>query len=57
MLILRKDPAAGKRIFIQIRVSEEQKRILTEAAKKAGLEMSSWLRALALREARRLGVR
>ena len=49
--------AVSKRLFIQIRVNEEQKKTLAQAAAKAGLELSSWLRALALKEARRLGVK
>lgn len=53
----RKSEVKRMRLLIQIRVSEEQKRILADAAAKAGLEVSSWLRALALNEARRLGVK
>jgi uncharacterized protein (DUF1778 family) len=53
----RKTVVVSKRLFVQIRVTEEQKLILAEAAAKAGLEVSSWLRALALNEARRLGVK
>jgi hypothetical protein len=53
----RKMLAGSKRLFIQIRVNEEQKRILSEAATRAGLDVSGWLRALALKEARRLGVK
>jgi uncharacterized protein (DUF1778 family) len=53
----RKTVVVSKRLFVQIRVTAEQKLILAEAAAKAGLEVSSWLRALALSEARRLGVK
>jgi uncharacterized protein (DUF1778 family) len=53
----RKSEVKRMRLLTQIRVSEQQKRILAEAAAKAGLEVSSWLRALALNEARRLGVK
>jgi hypothetical protein len=53
----RKGAAVRKRILIQIRVDEEQKRTIGAAAAKAGLELSSWLRALALKEARRLGIK
>ena len=42
---------------IQVRVSPAEKQVLVEAASKAGLGLSAWLRALALREARRLGVK
>jgi hypothetical protein len=41
----------SKKLPIQVRVNLEQKRILTRAATKAGLEVSSWIRALALAEA------
>jgi hypothetical protein len=40
---------------ILIRVTAEQKRALVAAAERAGLELSSWLRALGLREAQRTG--
>lgn len=40
---------------ILIRVTAEQKRALVAAADRAGLELSSWLRALGLREAQRTG--
>lgn len=36
---------------IRIRVTEEQKQTLTEAATRAGLGVSSWLLMLGLREA------
>ena len=39
---------------IRIRVTADQKKILTEAAEKAGLGVSSWLLTLGLREAREL---
>lgn len=39
---------------IRIRVTVEQKRTLTEAATKAGLGLSPWLRSLAVQEAQRL---
>jgi len=34
-----------------------QKRVLVEAAGKAGLGISAWMRSVALREARKLGVK
>jgi uncharacterized protein (DUF1778 family) len=37
---------------IRVRVSVEQRRVLTEAAEVAGLDLSSWVRSVALREAR-----
>jgi len=47
-----KRPAkALKDDVIRMRVTREQKRALTEAADRAGLELSAWLRQLALREA------
>jgi uncharacterized protein (DUF1778 family) len=49
--------AGRKRVLVQIRMTAEQKRIIEEAAGRTGLKPSTWLRALALREARRLGVK
>jgi len=42
---------------IQVRVSPGEKRILAGAAAKAGLGLSAWLRTLALKEARKLGMK
>jgi uncharacterized protein (DUF1778 family) len=39
---------------IRIRVTAEQKMLLTEAAEKAGAGLSSWLLIVSLREARKL---
>jgi uncharacterized protein (DUF1778 family) len=36
---------------VRMRISAEQKKALTEAADRAGLELSAWLRQLSLREA------
>jgi uncharacterized protein (DUF1778 family) len=47
-----KDDAQRKEQFIKIRVSEEQKRIIAAAADREGLEVSQWLRQLALRAAK-----
>lgn len=41
-----------KQDFIRVRVSAEQKKILTEAAAFAGLDVSSWLRSAGLQMAR-----
>jgi uncharacterized protein (DUF1778 family) len=49
----RKPKALRKEGSIRIRVTEDQKRVLTEAAERAGLDVSSWLRALGMREAGR----
>ncbi len=46
----RKPTAQRKEDSIRIRVTAEQKRILTEHAARAGLDVSSWLRSLGLRE-------
>lgn len=51
------EPEEQKAQVIQVRVSPADKRILAAAAAKAGLGLSAWLRALALKEARRLGVK
>lgn len=39
---------------IRIRVTTEQKTLLTQAAEKAGAGLSSWLLIVGLREARKL---
>jgi len=44
-----------KEVSIHLRVTEEQKARLTEAAERAGLGVSSWLLMLGLRAARRDG--
>lgn len=50
----RKPKALRKEDSIRIRVTAEQKEVLTEAATKAGLGVSSWLLTLGLREVQRL---
>jgi len=47
----RKPKAARKETAVRIRLTEAQKRALTAAAERAGLDVSSWLRSLGLREA------
>jgi predicted HicB family RNase H-like nuclease len=47
----RKPKRQRKEGTIQIRVSFEQKEALVSAAHRAGLELSSWLRQIGLREA------
>jgi uncharacterized protein (DUF1778 family) len=49
----RKPKTQQKNEMIRLRVTEDQKRTLTQAAHAAGLELSGWLRSLALREANR----
>jgi uncharacterized protein (DUF1778 family) len=53
-------PKLGKRErkeeSIRIRVSEEQKQLLTAAAKREGLDVSTWMRSLGLRTAAALRV-
>ena len=48
----RKPKAARKESSILIRVTAAQKRELVQAADAAGLDLSSWLRALGLQAAR-----
>lgn len=50
----RKPESLLKGQSIRIRVSEAQKKALTEAAEKMGLGVSSWLLSLGLREVQRL---
>ncbi len=37
--------------MVRVRVTADQKRAMQDAADRAGLEVSAWLRQLALREA------
>ena len=46
------DKKANEDARIQIRVSKEQKEMLTKAAKAEGLQPGQWLRMLGLREVR-----
>ena len=46
-----KEKRERKGAFIRLRVTEEQKRILTAAAELEGLDVSTWLRSLGLRAA------
>ena len=48
----RKPKQLRKEQLVQIRVTVEQKRIMTEAANRVGLDLSSWLRQLGLKAAR-----
>jgi len=47
----RKPKQHRKEQLVQIRVTAEQKRVMTEAADRVGLDLSSWLRQLGLRAA------
>jgi hypothetical protein len=47
----RKPKAQRKEQSIRVRVTEAQKRALTDVATRAGLDVSAWLRAIGLREA------
>ena len=49
----RKPKQHRKEQLVQIRVTAEQKRIMTEAADRVGLDISSWLRQLGLKSCRR----
>jgi uncharacterized protein (DUF1778 family) len=51
----RKPKALRKEDSIRIRVSDAQKKALTDAATRAGLGVSSWLLMLGLREAQGTG--
>ena len=50
----RKAKDQRKDYDIRIRVTADQKRILTEAAKKAGPDLSPWLRSIAVQQAERV---
>jgi uncharacterized protein (DUF1778 family) len=47
----RKPKAERKERPIMVRVTDGQKDTLAEAAKASGLDLSSWIRSIALREA------
>jgi uncharacterized protein (DUF1778 family) len=47
----RKPAQHRKEQLVQIRVTAEQKQIMTEAADRVGLDLSSWLRQLGLKAA------
>jgi uncharacterized protein (DUF1778 family) len=47
----RKPKAQRKEDSIRVRVTDAQKKTLTDAAARAGLGVSSWLLTLGLREA------
>lgn len=49
----RKPKAERKEDVVRVRLTAEQKDALTRAAKKAGLDVSGWIRSIALREAGR----
>lgn len=52
----RKPKSERKEATILIRLTHEQKEILTQAAKKTGLGLSGWVLSLALRQAGSLEV-
>jgi uncharacterized protein (DUF1778 family) len=47
----RKPKTERKQETLRIRVTADQKKALTDAARRAGLDLSTWLRVLALRAA------
>jgi uncharacterized protein (DUF1778 family) len=47
----RKPKAARKDEQVRVRLTAEQKQKLTDAATRAGLDVSTWLRSIGLREA------
>jgi len=51
----RKTQAERKEDVIKIMVTAEQKRLFTDTANAAGLDVSNWLRTLAIREAKGSG--
>lgn len=50
----RKPDNERKELVVRIRLTAEQKALLAEAAAKVGLDLSGWLRFIALREAKEL---
>jgi uncharacterized protein (DUF1778 family) len=53
----RKPKAQRKEDSIRVRVTDGQKKALTEAAESAGLGVSSWVLSVALREAQAVAAR
>jgi len=45
-----------KVVMLRIRVTADQKRLFEATAQNAGLDLSGWMRTIAIREARRQGV-
>ena len=52
----RDDDDGTREDMVLIRVTKAEKRLLTEAARYEGLGVSSWLRQLGIRAARKLGM-
>jgi uncharacterized protein (DUF1778 family) len=50
----RKPDNERKELIVRIRLTADQKELLAEAAAKVGLDLSGWLRFIALREAKEL---
>jgi uncharacterized protein (DUF1778 family) len=50
----RKPDDERKESLVRIRLTADQKELLTEAAAKVGLDLSGWLRFIALKEAKAL---
>lgn len=48
----RKPKAQRKGELLRIRLTADQKRLFTETASQVGLDLSNWLRTVALREAK-----
>ena len=44
-------PSVARESFIRVRVTDAEKKALESAAARVGLETSTWLRGLALRQA------
>jgi uncharacterized protein (DUF1778 family) len=53
----KKEKLERKETSIRIRISMEQKRLLLRAAALEGLELSSWMRSIALRAAAASGIK
>lgn len=53
----RKPKSERKEATILIRLTDEQKTVLANAAREAGLDLSGWVRSLALRAAADLAAR
>jgi uncharacterized protein (DUF1778 family) len=50
----KKKMAALRKVTVAVRVTQEERSLLTRAAERNALTLSAWLRSLAVNEARRV---
>lgn len=47
-------PRDARGVFVSVRLSKSEKRAMAEAARRDGMAPATWIRMVALREARRV---